>query len=396
MESMDAQMDMRQHYDVDANERPIALKASLSPFSMGDIKPCATCRGPLRDIARYGRLVRRALLDESTKKLILFLNREYVPFATELPRLIQELQETPKRTSHEWPRSIKIAGARQKQADSMRSVMHKVYPNRWEAILNLRKRIEEYHDRVMPEEQPFQRVSDMVETARRRNKTTSHFEVHHDVLQTKGALQARALGLRLHVALLVDFVSLAELARSRGIELQLDLRQVGKECEQLVHDAAESHRPSQQVEGFIFHVQLLALERAHPSSLGARDEHLERAHALVAKARDLCNGFLGQTQGLSEEIENAERMLNGGTFYTAVTSEERMTVITAMAREFRGTGHWYYCPNMHPFTIGECGGAMQTASCPECGALVGGQGHQTVEGVTSADDLENDLRRIHL
>lgn len=89
-------------------------------------------------------------------------------------------------------------------------------------------------------------------------------------------------------------------------------------------------------------------------------------------------------------------MLNGGAFYSTVTNEERMAVITAMAREFRGTGHWYYGPNMHPFTIGECGGAMQTASCPECGATVDGAHHRTVDGVTRASDLEDDLRRMNL
>ena len=25
-----------------------------------------------------------------------------------------------------------------------------------------------------------------------------------------------------------------------------------------------------------------------------------------------------------------------------------------------GQGHWFTCPNGHPYFIGECGGAMQT------------------------------------
>ena len=32
---------------------------------------------------------------------------------------------------------------------------------------------------------------------------------------------------------------------------------------------------------------------------------------------------------------------------------------------------------------------MQLARCPECGAPVGGRGHQAVEGVTRATDMEN-------
>jgi hypothetical protein len=31
-----------------------------------------------------------------------------------------------------------------------------------------------------------------------------------------------------------------------------------------------------------------------------------------------------------------------------------------------GKGAWFECPNGHPYVIGECGGAMQVAICPEC------------------------------
>lgn len=43
-------------------------------------------------------------------------------------------------------------------------------------------------------------------------------------------------------------------------------------------------------------------------------------------------------------------------------------------------GHWYKCPNGHLYTIGECGGAMQKAKCPECRADIGGQNHQLTQG----------------
>ena len=89
-------------------------------------------------------------------------------------------------------------------------------------------------------------------------------------------------------------------------------------------------------------------------------------------------------------------MLNGNTFYTSVTHEEMMAVVSAMASEFSGTGHWYRCANGHPFTIGECGGAMATSTCPQCDAAVGGQHHQLVEGNTRADDLERHLEDMHI
>ncbi|CAG8508580.1 12330_t:CDS:10 [Dentiscutata erythropus] len=44
-----------------------------------------------------------------------------------------------------------------------------------------------------------------------------------------------------------------------------------------------------------------------------------------------------------------------------LTREEKLEISRAMNSEFQGSGHWYQCPNGHPYTIGECGGAMQAS-----------------------------------
>ncbi|XP_062264891.1 E3 ubiquitin-protein ligase rnf213-alpha [Platichthys flesus] len=41
---------------------------------------------------------------------------------------------------------------------------------------------------------------------------------------------------------------------------------------------------------------------------------------------------------------------------------------------------WYYCPNGHPSTIGECGQPMQTSRCLDCKAVIGGNNHVSVAG----------------
>lgn len=38
-------------------------------------------------------------------------------------------------------------------------------------------------------------------------------------------------------------------------------------------------------------------------------------------------------------------MLRDSTFYMPVSNEEIAAVYVAMALDFRGTGHWYYCEN---------------------------------------------------
>jgi hypothetical protein len=230
----------------------------------------------------------------------------------------------------------------------------------------------------------------MVVNAQRRKMTTGDFKFDNSVLQTKGVLQATALSFRLDIALFSDFQSLLHETRPSETKPTVNLQILRNECSTFIDEAEHHNRPAQQVEGHVFLVQLYALELPY-SAPEIAETHLRHAPNALGKARDLCNTWPGQTAGLEPEVESAKKMLSGGTFYTEVTSEERMAVIAAMAREFQGTGHWYYCRNGHPFTIGECGGPTQLASCPECNAPVGGLDHRVAGGVTRADDLEAGL-----
>lgn len=398
MESMDAQMDLSRYYRMDAEGKPTEISMSSQPFSMDDIKTCAICRGPLRDISRYGRLVRRAILDESTKKLILYLHREYVPLAQDVSDEIQKLQETkPKHVAcrGKWPTSVRVDGTSSEQAETMKGIMNGINPSRWKGAIKVWSRAKEYRQRVAPEEQPFNRVRNLVKYARRRKAAMGDFEYGGDILQTKGTLQASALSLRLHIALMGDFLSQRQ-QRDPGMgQIRLDLEKTRGECGDLINAAGNSKRILQQVEGHIFLAQLHGFERSYSPSPETGEDHLEKGRVALENAKRLCSAHPGQTVGLADEVEGAEKNLQG-SFYTTVTTEERMAVIEAIPREFRGTGHWYYCQNGHPFTIGECGGAVQVSLCPECGEQVGGQHHQVVEGVTRATDLEDGVRRLGL
>lgn len=392
MESMDAQMDFSKHYKVDADGKPIALLVSSWPFSIEDMKNCGICRGHLRNIARYGRLVRRALLDESTKKLILRLNQEFVPLAQELTREIRKLRETNPPQMTRWP-EVEIKGRSIEQLKVMEPVINSARPQRWANMINLRSRIFEYLVAVSPEEQPFQRVRAMVINAQRRKMITGDFKFGDEILQTKGVLQGAALTIRLDIALLSDFLAFEKLAYYKEAPLKIDLERLRVDCRHLTQEATTSERRVHQLEGLIFEAELHAMERAYvPEELGT--SHLKNGHICIDKARKLCEIYSGQTSGLASEVDNAEKMLQGGTFYAGISSKERMTIISVMAQGFTGTGHWYYCRNNHPFTIGECGGAVELASCPECGAQIGGDEHIPAPGVVRAEDFDMDLTRL--
>lgn len=56
--------------------------------------------------------------------------------------------------------------------------------------------------------------------------------------------------------------------------------------------------------------------------------------------------------------------------------EERKMIVAALGLK---QGHWYTCPNGHPYCITECGGAMQVGTCNECGAKIGGTQHRLLD-----------------
>ena len=82
---------------------------------------CPECRGSLRNLARYGRIVRRALLDESAKKFTAWSNRKYQELANHLINLEGELMD-----SLDFPRkpnqTIKLDGSVEAQIESVKDL----------------------------------------------------------------------------------------------------------------------------------------------------------------------------------------------------------------------------------------------------------------------------------
>ncbi|XP_051570261.1 E3 ubiquitin-protein ligase rnf213-alpha isoform X1 [Myxocyprinus asiaticus] len=52
----------------------------------------------------------------------------------------------------------------------------------------------------------------------------------------------------------------------------------------------------------------------------------------------------------------------------------------AVAQQAMGNLQWYFCPNGHPCTVGECGQPMEISRCPDCNEQIGGENHRPVQG----------------
>ncbi|KAK0715360.1 hypothetical protein B0H67DRAFT_600984 [Lasiosphaeris hirsuta] len=414
--SMDGQMNMVAHYELDASGLPAEVLGVSEPFSTGEegIRVCPSCRGSLRSISRYGRIVRRGMLDEGTKKFISWSNSEYL-------KLIQQLvKEQEKLRSAPLAKAASSSGQPKKQQALTRSRLgHLVQlqqqlagnSTRYAAAIALWHRLSGFRGKVRKEEQPFQRVADLVRHANRQNRTKLEFKFDESAIQVKGSLLATALLLRCDIIVLSDFFRLHSDGKLTvcPTKVKIDWSIYVKECANLISSARSAVLPREEVQGHIFAAQIYVFSQSFSSPVGdspdqesakeageasqrlkeAALEHINQARLLMDKYPSVAV--------LADEIEQVERMVNSGVFYREVTKDEMRAVYEAMAQELRGTGHWYTCENNHPFTVGDCGMPMEEAGCPECGAKVGGRDHVAAQGVRHAreiDQLARDVGRL--
>ncbi|DBA99354.1 TPA: hypothetical protein ACH3X3_011954 [Trebouxia sp. C0006] len=130
-----------------------------------------------------------------------------------------------------------------------------------------------------------------------------------------------------------------------------------------------------------------ALPGQTAAAAGGGGTAAEARAGLGAELKVLSDNFAG----LRKLVENQE-----------VSPEEMKSIMEALMKcnadlaggGYTGQGHFYRCPNGHPYVIGDCGGATQAASCPECGARIGGTGHQLTSGNTQHQELASLARQV--
>ncbi|PSK60183.1 NFX1-type zinc finger-containing protein 1 [Elsinoe australis] len=392
VETLDGIVGLSTYYESDESGQPISLKDLPYDLDIDQTKiVCPNCRKSLRNISRYGRPIRRALLIQSTLKFITWSNREYAGLMSTFLDLKAELNNTQAGTTSKV-KDIKLEGPSDRMTKAIRNVPGS---DRYANIVAFRKALNKYSHDVRTSEQPFRKVQDLVTFANRR-KASSSVEPFSfpasTVLQTKASRLSACLLLRCDLAILMDYFSIRRNSPGETQTFRLiDTSTCHQRCREIITACAADSHVMQEAEAHIFLAQFAALEinrstfpdgsAAHITSLRTEaQEHLDKAKALQAR-------HPGQTKALAPDVEATEKMLADQVFYSAVSDEEIRVAVKAMQTEFLSTGHWYRCVNGHPFTVGECGMPMAQTRCPECGAPVGGRDHVAAEGVQRADDL---------
>ena len=250
LESMDGHMTMSDFYTTNGEGLIADLKNSAKPFSASGLKSCPTCGGPLRNLNRYSRIVRRALIDEATKKFIVWANMGFIPLVTKMQAIEAELRETvggsrkaSDKLSPETPLSgpFQLNGSRDHQIAQIRTLTRK--ENRYKTIIELRREIKKFLQQVNEKEQPFGRIYDLVQDARRHRGIDIHLHSTVDILQVRNRLLTTVLLIRCDYNILLTFLNDRKGGNSASPpSIQLDLSVNRKECEKLV---AESHSRDQ-------------------------------------------------------------------------------------------------------------------------------------------------------
>lgn len=288
------------------------------------------------------------------------------------------------------PGKIVLEGGRDSQVASIKKSLRSYF--RYGKLFGLRNAIVAYMDGVREKEQPFRRVWDLVQSARRRKSNIrGDFNFESGVSQPLFFQWGMALLLRCDWTIIIDFVSLKRADASTG-ELSLDLEVNREDSVSLIRAAVESRDRLREVEGHLLYAQFAALEVADSPYDDAREWLRNDGLQHVDIAEELCRMHPRETHGMMHEIKQVRYSLDNRTLYTSITSEERRAVVAAMSKEFSVTGHWYNCENGHPFTVGECGQPVETSRCPICGATIGGIGHEAAAGVERARELEREFK----
>ncbi|XP_061865168.1 NFX1-type zinc finger-containing protein 1 [Colius striatus] len=110
--------------------------------------------------------------------------------------------------------------------------------------------------------------------------------------------------------------------------------------------------------------------------------------AAIASTREILEG----TKKFTEKDEAAvkadlERICTALPASGLGLSEaERVQIVSAIGCP---RGHWFKCKNGHIYVIGDCGGAMERSTCPECHAVIGGANHTLDSSNSLASEMDD-------
>ncbi|GJP50063.1 hypothetical protein CLOM_g9207 [Closterium sp. NIES-68] len=425
---------------------------AVLPFEDGNLsalKGCPECRQPITGFRRYGRMVNKALLDQSERKFALSCSADQEGVQRKLsrlsqvisslpetaqPRQLQELAQAATRLIHETGRLRTTAvnpPTQQTYQASVAALQRRHY------LLGDQSRVRD----STASSGSGSRKGKQVLSGTSAGPTASTWEEECQLLYVpqpdpRPLCEAlMMLGKAFQLLMAANFLQLRCLLKnvwrasgpsrlssggsssrkaaylSRRVEdcravvrvsLRIAEKYVGQAIKWAVKRKAhrlEARARLELVDVYRAFVEGMMAERLlsnSPAGLGGpKKQQLEYLEKAKIQCRMVAYHHLASVRENDTLGESARRLLDEDlpTLEASVRDEPRYFALSEHEKGdvYRaiglGGGHWYRCPNGHLYVIGECGRAWVESRCPECNEVVGGSGHVLREGNVSASDF---------
>ncbi|KAL4885988.1 hypothetical protein BJY04DRAFT_230198 [Aspergillus karnatakaensis] len=348
--TMDSIMELERHYEIDPSTGTL-LRPRPGNSGVANSRPsaCPECRRPLRNIHRYNRIVKTALLHESTKRFTTKANQDYTNLYQAVVSRIEELEDERSKFVSQW--GLQNGGDALGVGETRQAV--EAYNTK---DTQIRRRIKQFINSVGKIEQPFCRVNALIASTAARARMdcddnaelTTLAPLDEAAVLTGFELRGNCLFLQLNWAILSDYDKIRQnttvpatvraLFRDR---LTNDLPDLLDRCRILVEASVKDRFIAEQVQGIIYEALFsrLLYNNTHTSPELPPTQILEK----LAKCERLFSQYPGTLERYATLLTDAKRFCNGGIFYSSLTAEEKQQIYQAMDAEFLETGHWYYC-----------------------------------------------------
>ncbi|GBB88387.1 hypothetical protein RclHR1_14960002 [Rhizophagus clarus] len=478
METMDMHMGINDYYEGSIEEGWTSVK--ILPTLPMTTKTCPTCRKPIKDIKRYGRIINKCILDIQNKKFLTKYDQQLIGISKSiivhkvnmtimrnglinaLPKLelrpIEIVKKKhniinknlPEITPHYYFENIeKYHGFDKTSENAWINHVKKLldYYQKLTSIIEIsklpphKKAFEAavsslYQAKLSKEDSEndlvkklFSQVSDDSSLNSLSNVSSTPSETFKETLSQVG-ISIPQVDRRIYLDAFFEIINIQkilyheilfiiqELSKESSltdmdIEDTLDIKEVWKKFIEKLQFSIQNHLNTigeiatsshygrhlllVNVEILEFDLKLLKYQlRFPPNENGVISKKLQEK--ITEKCQDIVKRIIDIKE--SEKYKNCEnefrkgiqkRLLNISkncievedcaiNLSKKLSIEEKLEIHRAMKAEFKGSGHWFECPNGHPYTIGECGGAMQISRCPDCNEQIGGGNHQLTSG----------------
>ncbi|KAH7394739.1 hypothetical protein BKA66DRAFT_438541 [Pyrenochaeta sp. MPI-SDFR-AT-0127] len=236
------------------------------------------------------------MLDEATKKFVTWSQAKYIALADRLLTEQEKLEKAPTTKVAQPARREGILTRPDSRLRQLQKLQEVVGKERYGPMIKIWHMINSYARQVQKEEQPFQRVADLVKYANLQHRREQEFRYDEAVIQVKGCLLAMALLLKCDITILSDFIQLRKGATPINTGVKVDLSAHLLDCGNLIKFAHDTVHPREEVQGHIFAAQLYGFSRSLGSSTPSQTSSTDGATDTSDLLMEMGLNHLGQAR----------------------------------------------------------------------------------------------------